>query len=147
MRGTVDVMHAAELHGQLLGDLWLASRPEAAGLARRFVRLVATTWQASHVPETAELLVSELVTNAVRHVGEDAPLCVLIARDNDVLRVEVHDSSRRLPRVRHAADDVEDGRGLFLAASLAKQLGSRRTANGKVVWFEPSAWPAADITS
>ncbi len=85
--------------------------------------------------DTAELLVSELVTNAVRYA--DAPIGLRLMLD-EVLRVEVADPLPDPPRQRRAARTDEGGRGLELVHSLADNWGTRVEGEGKVVWFEQS---------
>ncbi|MFE2110413.1 ATP-binding protein [Kitasatospora sp. NPDC059463] len=81
------------------------------------------------------LLVSELVTNAVRHTGE--PGSLLLLRDENLLRIEVTDSSPRPPRPRRPRhpEDV-GGLGLFLLGRLARRWGWYRHGPGKAVWCE-----------
>jgi anti-sigma regulatory factor (Ser/Thr protein kinase) len=83
----------------------------------------------------AVLLVSELVTNAVRHAG--SPLTVAVSIGRAAVRVEVRDRSPRLPALReqHKAED-EWGRGLVLVDALANRWGAERLPSGKRVWFE-----------
>ncbi|MGN6522267.1 MAG: SpoIIE family protein phosphatase [Actinomycetes bacterium] len=82
---------------------------------------------------TALLLVSELVTNAIRYAAHDVEL--LARRSERSLWVEVSDDDTRLPRLRHARLDDEGGRGLALVDTLADAWGTRATHQGKVVWF------------
>lgn len=126
-----------------LGEIRLANRPESVAAARSFVRLLATAWQAPHVIEDAELLTSELVTNAGQHVRgpHTAPLRVVAYGVGEVLRIEVHDAERQLPRARKADVNDENGRGLFLVEMIATRSGCFRTPTGKAVWFELHAWP------
>ncbi|MFC7723282.1 ATP-binding protein [Nonomuraea recticatena] len=91
--------------------------------------------------QTAELLVSELVTNAVCH-GRGPVLLTLFAEDG-LLRCEVGDAEDTLPEMRSAYKDDESGRGLFLLDMLSCCWGTDRTSAGKVVWFElPVKGPA-----
>jgi len=115
----------------------------SARLARRGVRGVAA---AHGVDSTvAELLVSELVGNAVRHSGasDDADAVVLrVTVDGGVLRVELDDCSERMPELPEgAAEDAESGRGLLLVAELATRWGAQSSAGGKRVWFEVACEP------
>ncbi|MFF1954786.1 ATP-binding protein, partial [Kitasatospora herbaricolor] len=82
-----------------------------------------------------ELLVSELVTNALRHGRGDIRLRLL--RDRTVV-CEVWDDGYAQPRQRRAQETDEGGRGLQLVSLLAERWGSRRTPKGKIVWFELS---------
>jgi anti-sigma regulatory factor (Ser/Thr protein kinase) len=86
----------------------------------------------------AELLTSELVTNALVHTDDEAILTATVGPRG--LRVEVRDFVARRPRLRvPAADDGTNGRGLLLVQSLAAAWGVRPHAVGKSVWFELDA--------
>jgi anti-sigma regulatory factor (Ser/Thr protein kinase) len=136
------------LCGVELGAVRLPSSPESAATARRFVRLIVTSWQVLHVADSAELLVSELVSNAVLHANgrQGSTLRVQAVREHQRLRVEVHDSSRRLPSMRSSHLFDESGRGLVLVAGIADRHGAYPTAFGKSVWYELIAWPPYDAT-
>ena len=82
---------------------------------------------------TMELIVSELVTNAIRHGGGPIRLRLI---QHQVLTCEVSDSNTSHPRPRHPRTIDENGRGLFLVAQLSRRWGSRSAADGKVVWAE-----------
>ncbi|WP_369035028.1 ATP-binding protein [Streptomyces adonidis] len=83
--------------------------------------------------DVAELLVSELVTNAVLHAASRFRLTLTAA--HGILRCEVTDTGRRTPRVRHAGA-AESGRGMFLVDALARRWGCHQEGPGKTVWFE-----------
>jgi anti-sigma regulatory factor (Ser/Thr protein kinase) len=89
---------------------------------------------ARDVVEIAQLLTSELVTNALTH--GDGSIEVQIERSPKCLRVSVEDAGHSLPRHRTASTDSIDGRGLMLVESLAARWGVTRRAGGKQVWFE-----------
>ncbi|MEY9943724.1 SpoIIE family protein phosphatase [Kitasatospora sp. GAS1066B] len=101
--------------------------------ARRLVRDQLAAWQLSALSDTTELLVSELVTNAVR-VARDYVQLQLIRVDK--LLVEVSDDNHNLPSLEPAESMDENGRGLNLVSKLAERWGTARKAVGKVVWFE-----------
>lgn len=82
----------------------------------------------------AALLTSELVTNAVVHGCADVDL--LVRESRGVVRVEVGDTSDRMPVPRPASLDALGGRGLFLVDHLADAWGVERRQRGKAVWFE-----------
>ncbi|MGI5488238.1 ATP-binding protein [Microtetraspora malaysiensis] len=113
--------------------------PEASSTptARRLVRTQLGGWGCGEHCEVAELLVSELVTNAVRH-GNGGPVLTLTSADG-ALRCEVEDESPAPVRTRPAAGDDEGGRGLLLVDALSSSWGTGRTGRGKVVWFELDA--------
>ena len=85
--------------------------------------------------ESTELLVSEVVTNAVRYASRPVTLRLL---RTDTLRCEVGDDCPLLPRVHHALPSDEGGRGLYLVSRLARRWGATRLSTGKIVWFEQS---------
>ncbi len=126
----------------------LAAEPAAVPAARSQVLAAIRSWHVPVEPDTAALLTSELVTNAIRHEPGPAVLLVITCSRGG-LRVDVHDSSPSLPVVADAAADVESGRGLLLVATLAAEWGCHQTPGGKAVYFtltpEPGqATPAAD---
>jgi hypothetical protein len=86
--------------------------------------------------DEAELLVTELATNVLKHVGEGVSATLILEWKGERLRLEVHDKSHATP-VRKTADcDEECGRGLHLLAALAADWGTILTAAGKAVWCE-----------
>ncbi|MET8399137.1 SpoIIE family protein phosphatase [Streptomyces sp900116325] len=109
----------------------LPEDPQAAGLARRHVREQLSAWGLDDMATTTELLVSELVGNVVRH-GR-GPLRLRLLLDADLV-CEVSDGSLTMPRVRHASETDEGGRGLQLVAALSQRWGTRYTAAGKCIW-------------
>jgi anti-sigma regulatory factor (Ser/Thr protein kinase) len=82
---------------------------------------------------TTELVVSELVTNAIRYGAE--PIRLRLIRQ-DVLICEVSDGSSTSPRLRHARTTDEGGRGLFLVGQFTHRWGTRYTTTGKIIWAE-----------
>ena len=114
---------------------YLAPRPQTAGQARRLTRRTLGHWGLDSLVETTELMVSEVVANAVRFASRPITLRLLCT---DVLRVEVGDDSPVVPRMRHARLSDEGGRGLFLVDQLSRRWGATRVSTGKVVWFEQS---------
>jgi len=125
-----------ELTGIPDGDVasWeLVAEPRSVPWARGQIRRCLDGWGRSELADTMELLVSELVTNALVH-GAGAIWLRLIR--GSVLLCEVGDDGPELPYIRDAADTDESGRGLQLVSVLARSWGTYRTATGKVVWFE-----------
>jgi anti-sigma regulatory factor (Ser/Thr protein kinase) len=121
----------------------LTADPSAPSRARRLVRSTLNEWGVPDLSDVAELLVSELVTNAVRY--SQAPIGLRLLKDR-MLLVEVSDPLPDPPKQRQAARTDEGGRGLELVHSLADRWGTRVEGAGKVVWFEqglPSAPPAS----
>jgi anti-sigma regulatory factor (Ser/Thr protein kinase) len=106
--------------------------------ARRALRELLRHWGRPGRSETAELLTSELVTNALIHTDHDAVLTATVGPRG--LRVEVRDFVARRPRLRAPdAGDGTHGRGLILVQSLADAWGVRAHGVGKAVWFELEA--------
>ncbi len=90
-------------------------------------------WELEDLIPTTELLVSELVTNAVRYSRGEITLRLV---NEKALVCEVLDNSGALPRLRQASSEDENGRGLQVVRQLSQRWGARRTATGKVVWCE-----------
>jgi anti-sigma regulatory factor (Ser/Thr protein kinase) len=140
-------------------DTWtrtvqLLNNPAASAAARAHVKRVIKAWNAGigghpalgaasaedslideDTLDTAVLLTSELVTNAIIH-GE-SPVTVAVSWSGGTLRVEVHDKSRFMPAPWPVIDsaDAETGRGLLLVDTLAADWGFYRTPGGKAVYF------------
>ncbi|MFE4875052.1 SpoIIE family protein phosphatase [Streptomyces sp. NPDC056682] len=127
---------AARFDGIAPSDVayWFLDPEETApGRARRLARRALERWGLEELTDSVELLVSEVVTNAVRYAERPVTLRLL---KTDVLRCEVGDDSPQLPRQRRARETDEGGRGLFLVNRLARRWGATRLSGGKVVWFE-----------
>ncbi|MHA6762702.1 SpoIIE family protein phosphatase [Streptacidiphilus sp. PAMC 29251] len=118
----------------------LTAVPTAASRSRRLIRSVLVEWGLPALLDTTELLVSELVTNAVRY--SEAPIGLRLSRTGRVLLVEVSDPLPDPPLERVSAGTDEGGRGLQLVHQLADSWGTRAEGAGKVVWFE-QVLPAA----
>ncbi|MFE6691666.1 SpoIIE family protein phosphatase [Streptomyces sp. NPDC057743] len=151
--GALDTSHGeddiallmARVHGlpkDAVGDWSLAPEPRSVSRARELARDQLTDWGHSALVDTTELLVSELVTNALRHGHGEIRLRLLLDR---TLVCEVWDADLAQPRRRRARDTDEGGRGLQLVGLLSERWGSRRTPRGKTVWFE-LALPDGDST-
>ncbi|EKX64308.1 ATP-binding protein [Streptomyces ipomoeae] len=118
--------------------LSLPSTPAAASEARHQAVDAIAGWDTeldAEVVHTAELLVSELVTNAVQYAGTGS-VSLTVCLDEAVLRVEVCDASPVLPQPALPAANSEGGRGLFLVAALADRYQAEPTKNGKRCWAE-----------
>jgi anti-sigma regulatory factor (Ser/Thr protein kinase) len=111
----------------------LRAHPESAREARNQVK-AALASAGADTRETAVLLVSELITNALEHAETDIELDV--SRTDDHVRVEVVDGHEdHLLEPGTADPQAERGRGLFLVNTLAVQWGVERRGTGKAVWF------------
>ncbi|MFE0512745.1 SpoIIE family protein phosphatase [Streptomyces sp. NPDC058964] len=107
-----------------------------------------TEWGLEQVAFTAELILSELITNAIRYAAEPIAVRLLrrVPKNNSAagtLIIEVSDGSSTSPRLRRAKVTDEGGRGLFLVARFAERWGTRYTPTGKVIWAEQSLHRAA----
>ncbi|WP_455361141.1 SpoIIE family protein phosphatase [Streptomyces sp. SYSU K21746] len=105
----------------------------AVARARRAATGQLSDWELEDLAFSTELIVSELVTNAIRHAHSGVTL--RLTRDR-VLVCEVSDASNSQPRLRHARATDEGGRGLFLVAQLSSRWGSRYGVTGKTIWTE-----------
>nr|WP_265584607.1 ATP-binding protein [Streptomyces antimycoticus] len=107
---------------------------------RAAVARTLADWNLEEAAFTTELVVSELLGNAIRHaVG---PVRLRLMR-NRALICEVADGSTTAPHLRRAAITDEGGRGLFLVAQMVQRWGTRYTKNGKIIWTEQDL-PAAE---
>ncbi|QCX78881.1 Phosphoserine phosphatase RsbP [Streptomyces sp. YIM 121038] len=121
------------LPAEHVGDWTLPREPRSVGHARELACARLREWGLDALVDTAELLVSELVTNALRYGEGEIRLRLLLDR---TLVCEVWDAGLVQPRRRRARDTDEGGRGLQLVGLLSAAWGSRRTPRGKTVWFE-----------
>ncbi|MEU2622980.1 ATP-binding protein [Streptomyces sp. NPDC007157] len=123
----------------------MESRPEAVGQARAGARRQLGTWGVhDETTYTTELIVSELVTNAIRYGAP--PVQLRLIKDGR-LTCEVHDNSASSPHLRHARTADEGGRGPFISGQLSEDWGVRYTSDtgGKTVSTEqvlPEQTPA-----
>ncbi|MDI3406421.1 SpoIIE family protein phosphatase [Streptomyces sp. B-S-A6] len=116
--------------------------PVRAACARRLA-----DWGLEEIAFTTELIISELVTNAIRYGAE--PIRLRLILDGAALICEVSDGSSTSPHLRRARATDEGGRGLFLVAQFAERWGTRYGARGKVIWTEQNIHggtePTADL--
>ncbi|MFD6112520.1 SpoIIE family protein phosphatase [Streptomyces yangpuensis] len=113
---------------------WLLDAdPAVVADARHLVLAQLTAWDLDELSFSTELIVSELVTNAIRYAGGPVRLRLIRA---DTLTCEISDSSNTQPRMRRARNSEEGGRGLYIVAQLSHRWGSRYTMGGKTVWSE-----------
>ncbi|MFI9028366.1 SpoIIE family protein phosphatase [Streptomyces sp. NPDC053560] len=127
----------ARLNGIERADVAEWRLPIAAGevsRARRLARDQLAVWGLESASDTAELLVSEVVTNAVRHAHTQHVVLRLVR--TDALLCEVSDDDHSLPQLLNVKEDDEFGRGLRVVSRLAREWGTSRTSTGKTVWFE-----------
>jgi anti-sigma regulatory factor (Ser/Thr protein kinase) len=111
----------------------LRSAPAAPAAARRLVVKLCETWDLHQVVELAELLISELVTNAVRHAGTDIEVTAAVGEH--FLHLHVRDRSKRLPTLSGSdGQQSHHNRGLQLIDRLSNGWGTTLTPYGKTVW-------------
>ncbi|MFF5495006.1 SpoIIE family protein phosphatase [Streptomyces aquilus] len=119
----------------------LTPEPKSASQARHFAARTLTGWNGpADVTETAELIVTELVTNAIQHAKSDFPLALHL--DETELTIEVGDHERTEPSPRTAGPLDENGRGLLLVSALAERWGTSPHSQGKTIWCT-LPWPTA----
>lgn len=113
----------------------LEADTSSARHARRFVDEVLSRWQCGPLLDDVQLLVSELVTNAVVHAGSEVEVAVRLL--GDTVRIEVVDRAPVVPlRASQPAEESESGRGLMLVETMASAWGVEPIDGGKSVWFE-----------
>ncbi|MFD3486683.1 SpoIIE family protein phosphatase [Streptomyces sp. NPDC058665] len=121
------------LDSEHVADWEIPADPAAVGRLRADVTRRLTEWGLVEEAFTTELILSELVTNAIRYAS--GPIRVRLIRDRSLI-CEVSDHSSTSPHLRQAAGTDEGGRGLFLVAQFAERWGTRYSGQGKVVWTE-----------
>lgn len=145
-QGTALVARTRPLPAGRTASWSLPSEDSAAPQARRLTRQWLTDHPHPLAPDdldSAELLVSELVTNAVRYGTPPVTLRLILDR---ALTVEVSDAGTTAPKLRHARVTDEGGRGLFIVSRLTEKWGTRQSSAGKTIWAEQN-WPAEEAGS
>jgi PAS domain S-box-containing protein len=127
------VVRTAALPRDAIAGWDLPAEPVAAPQARALASEQLRIWGLEELVDVTELLVSELVGNAVRHARGPVRLRLLFSR---ALVCEVADGSATTPRVRNPSETDEGGRGLALVTLLSHRWGTRYTAHGKTIWTE-----------
>ncbi len=130
------VARTRALHADRVVAWDLPSDPSVVSQARRHTTDQLTAWGLGEAAFVTELLVSELVTNAIRY-GEP-PIQLRLIHENSTLICEVSDASNTAPHMRRARTFDEGGRGLLLVAQLAQRWGTRHAPVGKTIWAEQS---------
>ncbi|WP_406142887.1 SpoIIE family protein phosphatase [Streptomyces anulatus] len=121
-----------------VADWELTAEPVSVGRARELATGQLEAWGLEELAFATQLVVSELVTNAMRHAG--GPLGLRLIRDRTLV-CEVADTGHTSPHLRHSAADDEGGRGLFIVAQLVQRWGTRYTPTGKTIWTEQALPP------
>ena len=113
----------------------LPSDPSVVATVRQHATEQLTRWGLDEAAFVTELVVSELVTNAIRYGG--SPIQLRLIRDRSLI-CEVSDASSTSPHLRRARTYDEGGRGLLLVAQLTDRWGTRPSGTGKTIWAEQS---------
>lgn len=123
------------------------SDPAVVSSARTLAARQLTQWGLDHLAESTELIVSELLTNAIIHGNgngnggchsdcrSDRTVGLRLLR-HSMLTCEVSDAGHSHPLVRHPRSTDEHGRGLFLVTQLSRRWGTRRIPDGKIIWAD-----------
>jgi anti-sigma regulatory factor (Ser/Thr protein kinase) len=145
-------MQAAETARPLRTNLELAALPTAVPCARLHVRSIAHEWGLADLVDTAELVASELATNAIQaserlkiraDLAAVPVIRISLVSDQISMVIRVWDACPEMPVRQDPSLDHDGGRGLMLVDALSKEWGTYQKANGKVVWamvgalFEP----------
>ncbi|MFD4139557.1 ATP-binding protein, partial [Streptomyces sp. NPDC058572] len=113
------------------------AEPSELGGLRRVLRLHLTLWGLPDLIEAAQICVTELISNVIRHVGAGAPATLAVSMNGTYLRLELHDpDTRALPTLLDAGRDAEAGRGMVLVDAITDRWGVILRADSKVVWCE-----------
>ncbi|MFJ1643651.1 SpoIIE family protein phosphatase [Streptomyces sp. NPDC088258] len=126
------------LHSDQVASWELTGDPAQVADARDNVSAQLAAWGLEEAAFVTELVVSELVTNAIRYGAE--PIQLRLIRDRTLI-CEVSDASSTAPHLRRAHAFDEGGRGLLLVAQLTQSWGTRQTASGKTIWAEQVLTP------
>ncbi|WP_181785574.1 ATP-binding protein [Streptomyces phytophilus] len=114
----------------------LAREPESPAIARRLVRAALADWGLEDLADDSTLVVSELVTNAIRHARRESIRVTVERADTACVRVGVVDFSQAHPVRRESALEDDGGRGLALVGELADAWGTEPLPWGKRVWAD-----------
>lgn len=111
--------------------------PQEVEVLRRILRLHLGLWGLHCVMDAAQLCVSELVSNVIKHVGVGTPTTLVVSMRGNRVRIEVHDPDpRALPTLLDTGLDAESGRGMALVSAVTDRWGVELRADQKVTWCE-----------
>ncbi|TQK42804.1 PAS domain S-box-containing protein [Streptomyces sp. SLBN-118] len=134
------LVRTRELDSGQVAHWELPAEPVAVGHARELAIGQLREWDLEELTFSTELVVSELVTNAIMHAA--GPLHLRLIRDRTLL-CEVADAGHTSPHLRHSEEEDEGGRGLFIVAQLVHRWGTRYSESGKTIWTE-QLFPSTD---
>jgi len=118
-------------------ELHFLAEPQEVAALRRVLRAHLGLWGLDELIDAAQLCVSELVSNVIRHVGPGTPTTLAVFMKGTRLRIEVHDpDTRALPTLLNQGVNAESGRGMELVTFTADRWGVRLLADRKVTWCE-----------
>ncbi|MFF3447195.1 ATP-binding protein [Streptomyces sp. NPDC002667] len=118
-------------------ELDFTAEPEEVAALRRVMRLHLWLWGLHEVADAAQLCVSELVSNIIKHVGVGTPATLAVSMNGRRLRIELHDPDTRFrPTLVQAGSDSEAGRGMAIGDAIADGWGVLLRADRKVTWCE-----------
>jgi len=116
----------------LASILKLGTLPRSVSTARQHTAVTLSEWNMAHLADDAQIVVSELVTNALVHGA--GPVTVRLRANTESLLIEVSDALAAPPEPRHHAADAEGGHGLEIVSALCDSWGCYPDSGGKVVW-------------
>ncbi len=118
------------------------AEPKEVSVLRGLTRARLSDWGLQELSDSAQLCVSELVSNVITHVGCGTPVNLTVSLRGARLRIELRDpDARALPTLVEASDDAEGGRGMALVDALTERWGVELYDNSKVTWCELVATP------
>jgi anti-sigma regulatory factor (Ser/Thr protein kinase) len=123
-------------------ELDFTAEPEEVAALRRIMRLHLGVWGLHEVTEVAQLCVSELVSNIIKHVGVGTPATLGVSMNGTRLRIELHDpDTRARPTLVEVGSDCEAGRGMAIVDAIADRWGVLLRTDRKVTWCELTTGP------
>ncbi|MGW3053263.1 SpoIIE family protein phosphatase [Kitasatospora sp. NPDC001175] len=127
------------LRPERIADWDVLFAPTAVAAIRTAAARQLARWGLEEEVFTTQIILTELVTNAVQHAS--GPIHVRLLYDHDTLVCEVSDATDTTPHPRHPAPDDENGRGLLIVTHLTQHWGTRHTPTGKTIWTEQRVAP------
>jgi DNA-binding NarL/FixJ family response regulator len=123
----------------------LAADVRSSAGARRFMEETLRRWECGEVLDIVNILVSELVTNAIKHAHSEADVMVLLT--STAIRIEVTDTGEGVPQPKELVQEGTSGRGLAIVDVMSSAWGVVPHEHGKTVWFEVPRLDQAELSS